>query len=222
MIQVGAVSMGGSSGSGCSLYGDSLERTAEWCPQLALARLLGVGMVPVTRLCQGQFTAAQPQTTADMPWSEGRLDQFAIVDRIVFQVDEPGAWPGSMGKAEADFFFGLQSPIAASMVVKGVPGYTVAGSFTPIRLLATLLETSWPQGWVLNPTESVIMKCSATTFALPSLPCSISVAFRMWSPDGSTQDFINMDRGCAWKILERDFGIKRGGKPRTDAFGAEQ
>jgi hypothetical protein len=218
MTMIGAVALGNSGGGGCSLYDQPVERVAEWCPQLALARLMGVAMVPVTRLCQSQFSAAAPMVTADALWNDGRLDQFAVVDRVVFQIDEPSAWSGSQGKAEADFFFGLQSPVQATMVIKGTPGYTVAGVMTPIRLLVAVLADAWPQGWPLEPTQSAIMKFSAS-FAIPSLPATVSVLFRMWTPEACTQDFINMDRACARRILEKEFGIKRPCGPTTNAFG---
>lgn len=175
----------------------SIDQVAEYSPSLALARALRVPLVPIVYNCVATFTTASPTTTAIVSWQANneptRLSQFAVVDSVMFEIDVPSANAGAQLKPIADFFFGLQSGIGASLIVKGNPQYSVATDLlTPVRILCAMLNEGWPQGWVLGPTQGIMMQFNASQ-ALQFLPATITVSFRMWTPDTSCgQKFVNM------------------------------
>ena len=185
----------------------SIDQVAEYSPSLALARVLRVPLVPVLYNVVGTFTAAQPSVTPIVSWQANneptRLSQFAVVDSVMFEIDVPSANAGAQLKPLSDFFFGLQSGITASLIVKGSPQYSVATDLlTPIRTLCAMLNEGWPQGWVLGPTQGIMMQFSASQ-ALSYLPANVTVSFRMWTPDTSCgQKFVNMNDSDALKELQ--------------------
>lgn len=189
--------LGAGAGSLAAWRLEPIERVAEYSPLLALARATRTPLVPIIYNVVGTFTAAQPSTTNQVSWqvagSPTRLDQFAVVDAVMFEIDCAAANAGSQFKPLTDFFFGLQSGITAMMLVKGAPQYSVAPDLsTPIRTLCAMLNEGWPQGWVLTPTQGILMQFSATQ-ALSFLPLTITVSFRMWTPSTSCGDrFVNL------------------------------
>lgn len=189
--------LGAGAGSLASWRCEPIDSVAEYSPSLALARALRVPLVPIVYNVVGTFTAAQPSTTNTVSWQANaentRLPQFAVIDAVMFEIDVPSANAGAQLKPLADFFFGLQSGITASLIVKGAPQYSVASDLlTPIRSLCAMLNEGWPQGWVMTPTQGIIMQFS-TSFALSFLPATVTVTFRMWTPSTSCGDrFVNL------------------------------
>lgn len=198
------------SGGGMGCWRDqSVEQVSEYCPLLALAKAWKRPMNPVVYNIIGSFTSAVPTTTQSVSWqvngAQTRLSQFAVVDAVMFEIDVPSANAGSVWKPISDFFFGLQSGITAQMLVVGAPQYPVAPDLsTPIRTLCAMLNENWPQGWVLLPSQSIMMQFS-TSFALPFLPATVTVSFRMWQPDASPAycglDFVGMSNSTAREEL---------------------
>lgn len=201
--------LGGGAGGGISAWrSESIESIAEYSPSLALCRARRIALVPLLLNCVGTFTSGQPTTTQPAPWQlsgePGRPAQFGIIDGVLFEVDCPSAFPGSQFKSLSDFFFGLQSGITASLIMRGSPQYSVAPDLsTPIRTLCAMINESWPQGWVIGPDQAPIMQFSAG-IALNNLPLTVTVSFRMWTPapvcDGY---FINMTDREALKELDK-------------------
>jgi hypothetical protein len=175
----------------------SIDQVAEYSPSLALARVLRVPLVPVVYNVVGTFTSASPTTTQMLSWQANneptRLSQFAVVDSVMFEIDCASANAGTQLKPLSDFFFGLQSGIGAMLLVKGNPQYSVATDLlTPLRTLCAMLNEGWPQGWVLGPTQGIMMQFNAQQ-VLPFLPVTVTVSFRMWTPDTSCgQKFVNL------------------------------
>jgi hypothetical protein len=184
----------------------SVKDIAEYHPQLALAKLWHVPLVPLVYNLQATFTTAQPTVTQWVTWTvtgePTRLNQFAVVDTVMFEVDVPSAFAGSQWKGQTDFFYGLQTGIGAQMVVDGAPRYVVAPDYTPIRMLCAMLNENWPQAWILGNTQTVKMQFNAS-FTLPNLPLTINVAFRMWTVSGVTTKFVNMSDSEAACQLEK-------------------
>lgn len=187
----------------------SVEDVAEYSPLLALAKAWKRPMNPVVYNIIASFTDAQPSTTQTVSWmvngAQTRLSQFAVVDAVMFEIDCPSAFAGSVYKPISDFFFGLQSGITAQMLVVGAPQYPVAPDLsTPIRTLCAMLNEQWPQGWVLLPSQSIMMQFS-TSFALAFTPVTVTVSFRMWQPSASPAygqiDFVGMSEAQAREEL---------------------
>lgn len=192
----------------------SVEQVAEYSPLLALAKAWKRPMLPVLYNIIGTFTAAQPTQTQTLSWqssgAQTRVSSFIVVDAVMFQIDVPSAFYGSVFKANQDFYFGLQSGLTAQMLVVGGPQYPVAADFsTPIRTLCAMLNENWPQGWVLTYQQSIMMQFLAT-IALQFLPLTVTVSFRCWQPqavdacEGANRQysFIGMDNGTALDLLE--------------------
>lgn len=199
-----------------------IEKVAEWNPQVALARVLRVPLVPWIANIRGNFpNSTSPigpfswQTTGSAP-DQQRANTFCVLDRIVFEVDAPNANAGAAFKPQTDYYFGLQSGIEATMIVDGDPKYVVSPDFTPIRSLCALINEAWPQGWVLTNTNAVKMQFNLSNSAIvPTYPTKVTVTFRMWIPCvgyPSGRRFVMMTDSEAYKQLAR-LGI-----PVPDSF----
>ena len=128
-----------------------------------------------------------------------RLDQFGIVDCIVYEIDQPNAQSGQTLKPLNDYFFNLQSGITATMSVVGAPRYVPAADFTPLRTLLAGVAEPWPMGWVLGYTQSIQMQFMPSALLTP--PTTLTVTFRLWQVYGTT-DFIGMTDSTAFDKLE--------------------
>lgn len=169
-----------------------IEKVAESNPQVALARVMSVPLQPWIANIRGTF---QDGTTPIGPFSwmiqgstgtpdQQRANTFAIVDRIVFQIDAPNSNEGAPYKPQTDFFFGLQSGLESTLVVDGNPKYIVSPDFTPIRSLVALLNEGWPMGWVLTNTNIPKMQFNISDQNLiQSFPTKVTVTYRMWIPN---------------------------------------
>ena len=194
-----------------------IERVAEWNPQVALARALRVPLMPWIANIRGTFLDA---TSPIGPFSwliqgsspdQQRANTFAVLDRIVFEIDAPNANAGQAFKPQTDFYFGLQSGIEATMIVDGDPKYIVSPDFTPIRSLCALINEAWPQGWVLTNTNMPKMQFNISNAALiPSYPTKVTVTFRMWIPNvgyAKGRRFVMMSDTEAYRQLSK-LGMK--------------
>ena len=190
-----------------------IEKVAEWNPQVALARALRVPLAPWIANIRGTFTSS---TSPIGPFSwqiqggsndQQRANTFAILDRIVFQIDSPGANAGAAFKPQTDYYFGLQSGIEATLIVDGDPKYIVSPDFTPIRSLCALINEAWPQGWVLTNTNAPKMQFNISNSALiVAYPTKVTATFRMWIPnvgDLRGRQFVMMTDNEAYRQLKK-------------------
>jgi hypothetical protein len=172
----------------------AIEKVAETAPQVAYARALGVQLVPWFPNIRGTFPDGATTTIGPFAWAvqgsnnEGmRLETFAVVDRIVFQIDAQNANAGAQLKPLVDFFYGLQSGIEATLIVDGSPKYVPSPDFTPIRSLCALLNEDWPMGWILSNTNACKMQFNVPILALlEAPPVKVTVTFRLWIPNVGT------------------------------------
>jgi len=205
-VTIGCASCGSSGGSASAGFLTvPIEDAAQWSPQLALARAWKVPWAPYLLSCRATFSDPSITTLPTVSLENGktRLTQVSIVDRLVFQIDQPNAFDGNVFKPQSDFYFGLQSGIEATLNVDGAPRYAVAPFQTPIRTLAAMVAEAWPHGWVLGHTQTINMAFFAT-ITLPSLPTTVIATYRMWQPVG-TDEFVDMTAGQARAELRKIF-----------------
>lgn len=165
-------------------------------PPLALARMLGIPFAPYVLNISSTFTSASQTTLNPASFNApGSITQPSIVDRLMFEVDQPQAFSGQVFKSIQDYFFGLQSGILATLQVTGAPRYTVAPYFTPIRSLCAMINEGWPAGWVLNHTQNIVMQFQASLAGLLVPPTTVTASFRLWQP--FSDEFIQMTDGEA-------------------------
>lgn len=181
-----------------------IERVAEFSPQIALARAWRIPLAPYLLNIRGTFTDTT-QVIGPFTWAVNgeatRLNQFAIVDRMVFEIDVPNANAGQTLKPLSDFFFGMQSGVTATLTVDGAPRYVVAPDFTPIRTLMAMVAEAWPMGWVITNTQALKMQFQQNVALAPTYPMNITCTFRTWTPYNTTR-FVGMTDSQALKELE--------------------
>jgi len=184
-------------GLGRRAVGDlNIYELAQYSPQLALARYMGVQLAPFLLNIRTSFvdsTVTADPVSFDGPTSASgniSISQPTIVDQIMYEIDAPNAFSGNVFKSMNDFFYQLQSGIQAQLWVTGAPRYSVANFFTPLRSLLAGLAEGWPIGWVLGYTQSIMMQFQQT-IPVPTFPTNVTVTFRLWQPIG-TDDFQMM------------------------------
>ena len=172
-------------------------------PVLDYAQAIGIPLVPFHLNIRATMTPDQLTTqTLSFEGSNERLNMASIIDSVKYTIDAPNAQAGSQGKPQYDWFFAKQSGIQATMIVDGAPRYVVAPFYTPIEhLLSEDLAQAWPQGWVIEYTQSVKMQFTQT-MTLPSSPTVVTVVFRLWQPGGGQAlDLVGMTNDVARQKL---------------------
>jgi hypothetical protein len=156
-------------------------------PQIALARAKGVDFAPYLLNITGTFSDST-LTTNPVSFQNGNtsITQPSVCDQIVYEIDAPNSFAGSIWKSQNDYFYQLQSGIQATLSVQGAPRYTISPYFTPLRSLLASLSEGWPAGWFLNYNQSVVMQFQQT-FGLQSTPTTITCTFRLWQPVGTDE-----------------------------------
>lgn len=185
----------------------SIYELAQYSPQLALARAMGVPLAPYHMNIRSSFTDSTTSVSNPVSFENGatRVNQPSIIDQIVYSITAPNAFPGDVFKTLNDFFYKQQSGIQAQLWVDGMPRYSVAPFFTPLETLLSGLAEGWPLGWVMNYNQTVEMQFQQT-IPVPFPPVNIIVTFRLWQPTG-TDDFQMMTAYDARKRLA-DMGIE--------------
>jgi hypothetical protein len=185
----------------------SIYELAQYSPQLALARALGVPLAPYHLNIRTSFLDSTTLTTNPVTFENGNTSivQPSICDQIVYSMTATNAFSGDVFKTLSDWFYQTVSGIQAMMWVEGQPKYTVAPFYTPINALLSSLAEGWPLGWVLNYNQTVSMQFQQTV-PVPFPPVNIIVTFRLWQPIG-TDDFQMMTAYDARKRLS-DMGLE--------------
>lgn len=183
-----------------------LAVVAEFSPQVAYARYLGISFAPFVQSISGTF---QNATDTIGPFSfptNARLSVVSVVDQVVLHIDAPSLNAGNALKPFIDWFFGRQSGIQANMQVNssGPGSYVIAPQFIPVDNLCAMITEGWPSGWVLNYTQQPQMQFT-TGFALPSTPVTVTCSFRMWQPTRYRQLMGMSDVTAVEKL--RDAGV---------------
>ena len=186
---------------------DNILAVAQYSPQIALAKAMRVPFAPFILPIANTFADATNLTSNPQTFqgnanigATGLGGEPSIVDGMIFEIDAPNAFAGNVLKPVSDFFYGLNSGIQATMMVDGAPKYTVAPFYTPLRMLCTYINESWPSGWVLNHNQSIIMQFYQA-IPIPYPPVTITVGFRMWQPIDTAGIFVQMTTGEAYARL---------------------
>jgi hypothetical protein len=193
-----------------------LDELAGVNPQVALARAMKVPLRPTL----WNIRATMTDTTTNVgpfSWSitggvsggvveNTRLFQFAIVDRMVFNVIQPQANAGAQLKPLSDFFFRMQSGIQATMIVDPTgSGYSVTSDYTPLELLMAMTNEAWAYGWFLGYTQSVKMQFSPSSLMTP--PTTVICTFRTWQVSQAIDVFTGLTDDRARDLLTK-YGVK--------------
>lgn len=178
-----------------------LKTVCEMSPQVALARYYNIPFAPFVQSIAGTFQNAT-DTIGPFPLgtnANDRLSLVSVVDQVELHMDAPNLNAANALKPFIDWFFARQSGIQATLQVDGSPRYVVAPDFTPIDTLVAMITEGWPMGWVLGYTQTPKMQFT-TSFALPSVPVTVTCTFRMWQPVNSRL-MIGMTDGKAVEML---------------------
>ena len=179
-------------------------RLAQYSPQIALAIVEGATFAPYLANIRASFVDAT-NTLNPVSFDTGNLSQCSVCDSIEYEIDAPNAFPGTQLKPFTDYFYGLQSGIQATLLVGvggGAPRYAVADTFTPLRSLLHAVGDAWPDGWVLQYNQTVVMQFQQT-MPVPTYPTNITVTFRLWMPAGTDRYFM-MDTVAARSELKKN------------------
>lgn len=179
-----------------------IRRLALYSPQIALCMARGDQLVPFVASCKATFADSTVSNIPNVSLEGGQspIVQASVIDHVDYQINQQNAFAGQTLKPLADFFFGLQSGISATLDVLGAPRYTVAPFFTPIRTLAAFLKRAWPSGWFLNYQQGIKMSFNAD-IPLPSTPVTVAFTFCMWTPAGET--YVRMQDETAFAGLRK-------------------
>jgi hypothetical protein len=192
----------GSTGVGGSMNGwrtMSLARLGMLSPVIALAMARGDKLAPFVASIKASFADG---TVANIPdvslegGTSGPLSQAAVIDHVDYQVNQQNAFAGQVGKAQADLFFNLQSPISAKLTVTSSPRYVVAPFYTPLRTLTGMIRRAWPTGWFLNAFDGIQMSFNLD-YPLASFPTTVAYTFCMWTPIDSRYAGMRNDHALA-------------------------
>src|ERR1700734_388157 len=147
MKRLGGCSCGASSGGTPAWMSAPIQDVAQYSPLLALARAWRVPFAPYVLSVRATFSDADVTVlpTVGLENGQGRITQISVCDRLVFEIDQPESFPGSIFKNERDHYFQMQSGISATINVYGAPRYAVAPFFTPLRTLMDVVSNqAWP------------------------------------------------------------------------------
>jgi hypothetical protein len=158
-------------------------------PRLALAQAKGIAIVPLVVSIRATFP---DPSTVDVPAvglqaNQGgtpyRLVQDALIDTMIAVVVNKSTTANqNVEQTMSDFFYGFQNGLEVTLTVEGQPRYQVVSQFTPLKNVVDMVSGSshWPYGWILKPTEQLLMSFHASV-PLPYAPLEVITSFRLWT-----------------------------------------
>lgn len=209
----------GESADASAFYGEVYRMLSLGSPRLALAKALGIKLVPFAINVRATFTATD---TTDIPstGSDVKVVQDTYIDAALVRItNQSNTANSSVFQPQSDFFYTAQSGIEATLDVQGSPRYSIAEQFTP---LATLFDTAngsgfWPDEFVLTYQQQFFMAFHASV-TLPYAPLDVTVTWRSYTPQGDfTTDISNVQ---AIEMLADLCGIVVSDAYRTRIVGA--
>ncbi len=189
-------------GGGCG--GSAINRSVEdfialGSPRLALAKAMGILIAPYIMTVKATFDTTEATVIPSKSFSD-KVAQDTLVESMIVRITTDRPAP-NVFQPQSDFFNQYQDGIEATLDVQGAPRYTVAPNFTPLSLLADVVNSAWPKGWLLTYQQQIIMSFQSR-FALPDFPTTVYVTFRAWTPTGemfelmSTKEAIDRLKAC--------------------------
>jgi hypothetical protein len=202
------VGLGDSNSGGMPWDKGMVLYAAQYSPQIALAKALGMAFAPFFLAIQNTFEDSttlnsnpqtfQGATQAGQQTGTGGLP--SIIERINYEIVSPQAFPGSQFKSQYDWFYGQNSGISATMSVLGAPKYVVAPNYIPLTGLLASLGQMFPRGWVLQYNQSIVMQFQQTV-PVPFPPTTVTCTFAMWQPIDTRGTLVQLSTTDAFKQL---------------------
>jgi hypothetical protein len=182
------------------LSGGVYEMLALGSPRLALARALGVRLVPYYFNIRATFDNVD---TTDVPdvGADVKIVTDTLVDSVLVRIFNQSVTANqNTFQAESDFYFNFQSGIEATLDVQGAPRPTLAPKFTPLASLADAFngDAHYPRGFILSYQQQLQASFHATV-TLPYAPMQVVLTFRSFTTDNDA--FTQMTNKQAFEGL---------------------
>lgn len=200
---VGLGGCGGAADAGGDAYGSRRAECDYWLsaghPRIALAKILGVPFLPYLFNISCTFDSPAITTVPTVGADVKKLNQDIIIDGIAVSItnDTP---PLNVFQTMSDFFFNYQSGIEATLDFQGTPRPSLVPNFTPVRSIGEIINSDYPKGWVIAPTQAPVMSFNAR-IALPVFPITVKCTFRGKTPVNDL--FVNVTSRDAIEALRK-------------------
>src|ERR1700722_129600 len=177
---VAAKAGGRTLGAGCAGPGGSgdLRRdngSVDWLipksPRLALARAVGVDMVPFEFVISTNFAAAGQATNTDQGPNKP-ISRDVLLYNIDIDIQSPNAFVGDEFKSQYDYFFAFTSGIQGSLNIYGAQKRNMP--YAPLRAFNGYCSPDEP--WVVTEEQIPSIDFTTTT-ALPTAGVVVTVTF---------------------------------------------
>jgi hypothetical protein len=212
MAAVGAVAERRSLGAGSSSVGAGSPVTGAGCgdmrrdngsvdwlipksPRLALARALGVDMVPFVFTISVNFSAAGSATITDQGPNKP-ISRDVLLYAIDIDLQNPAGFTGDEFKPQSDFFFAYTSGIQAAVNIYGAQKRRMP--YAPLRAVNHYCSPDEP--WVVTEEQIPSMDFTTTT-PLPFAGITVTVSFVGKTP--ATDTTFRMSPVDAFNCLEQ-------------------
>jgi hypothetical protein len=171
---------GGMGSLACGVY----EMLALGSPRLALAKALGVRLVPYVFNIRATFddigVSDIPNVGADV-----KIVQDTLVESMLVRLFNKSTTANqNLFQAQSDWYYTFQSGIEATLDIVGAPRPSIAPQFTPLASLADAFngDARWPRGMVLSYQQQLEAAFHAS-ITLPFVPIEVVLTFRAFAPD---------------------------------------
>jgi hypothetical protein len=176
------------------------DGSVEWLipksPRLALARALGVDMVPYVFTISGTFSASGGSQTLPDQGPNKSISRDVLLYAIDIDIQNPNGFPGDEFKPQSDFFFAYTSGLQAAINIYGNERRRM--TYAPLRAVNKYCSPEEP--WVIQEEQIPSIDFTTTT-PLPYSQITINVAFIGKTPAIDTT--FRMSPIDAFNCLER-------------------
>lgn len=171
-------------------------------PRLALAKALGVRLVPYYFNIKATFADV---ATTDVPdvGADVKIVQDTLIDCLLVRIfNQSNTANQNILQTQSDFYFTFQSGIEATLDIKGAPRPSLAPQFTPLASLADAFNGSShvQHGFVLTYQQQLQASFHAS-ITLPYAPIEVVLTFRAYTPDNEM--FVQMTNAQAFEGLQQ-------------------
>jgi len=178
---------GGMGSLACGVY----EMLALGSPRLALAKALGVRLMPYYFSIRATFddigVSDIPNVGADV-----KIVQDTLVKSLVVRIFNKSTTANqNIFQPQSDYYYNFQSGIEATLDVVGAPRPSLAPQFTPLASLADAFngDAQWPGAMILTYQQQMQAAFHAS-ITLPFAPIEVVLTFRSFTPDNDM--FVDM------------------------------
>jgi hypothetical protein len=187
---------GGCAGMAPGVY----EMLALGSPRLALAKALGVRLVPYYFNIRAPFPNVATTDVSDVG-ADVKIVQDTLISGVVVRIfNQSNTANQNIQQAESDFFYTFQSGIEATLDVKGAPRPSLVPQFTPLANIADAFngDAHIQNGFVLTYQQQLQASFHAS-ITLPYAPIEVVLTFQAVTPDNEM--FVQMTNAQAFEGL---------------------